>query len=469
MLSYHRGHGKMKAPSLCNSPVALNRSLTINAINEETERGKPPSITTHDSTNFEFPHITEPALIAIVEDSRTDHISDVPSRDLADASIPICRASYHEGVISGDNSIIFAAQSQVASCLSRLGMFHHYEEENMLETRQNLEEMGDDLQTRTASNKGQLVWDLVRDNDVLREFCRSQQNLMFDSLYPELAPHIVVTTVEETWNDGFIQWQNCVNFQRPEYLTVPHYPALLDCCPTDAGHLKVIDDASIERLVLHRIVRTLQKQRCKAAFFDACNVAMTFRKRYDSLPDRFNAIATPYVWSDPAERLRGTTIIDSHSPFRVPHIIINAPPPQDLWIPWNNAINKPQDHGYGRFLIVPSSSVEVINTSIEDRNVYSLSNSSVAGLTVDPSESSRPGTPTPQTPVDDVDLSFFVVRPGEDIGGDVDSFDYPSLLNFKSVSNEPPCASDLPRSSRPIFSIEEDEDDLPPFDDWYKQ
>lgn len=84
----------------------------------------------------------------------------------------------------------------------------------------------------------------TKPQDVLREFCRSQQNLMFDSLYPELAPHIVVTTVEETWNDGFIQWQNCVNFQRPEYLTVPHYPALLDCCPTDAGHLKYATEAN---------------------------------------------------------------------------------------------------------------------------------------------------------------------------------------------------------------------------------
>jgi hypothetical protein len=170
-----------------------------------------------------------------------------------------------------------------------------------------------------------------------------------------------------------------------------------------------------------------------------------------------------------SQRLLGTTIIDSHSPFRVPHIIINAPPPQDLWIPWNNATNDPQDHGYGRLLIVPSPSVGVINASVEDWEVYSSSDSSAAGSTVDPSESSQTGTPMPETPMDDVDLSFFIARPGDDIGGGmVDNFYYPGL-SFEPNSNELPCAPDPPQPYRPIFSIEEDEDDLPPFDDWYKQ
>jgi len=163
-----------------------------------------------------------------------------------------------------------------------------------------------------------------------------------------------------------------------------------------------------------------------------------------------------------SQRLLGTTIIDSHCPFRVPHIIINAPPPQDLWTPWNNATNDPQDHGYGRFLIVPSPSVEVINTLTEDWAVYSPTDFSAADLAVDPSESSLCGTPTPGTPVDDVDFGFSV-RTGHNIDGS-GSFYYPNL-----ISTEPPCAPDVPRPSRPIFTIEDDEDDLPPFDDWYKR
>jgi hypothetical protein len=171
-----------------------------------------------------------------------------------------------------------------------------------------------------------------------------------------------------------------------------------------------------------------------------------------------------------SQRLLGTTIIDSHAPFRVPHIIINAPPPQDLWIPWSNATNNPQDHGYGRFLIVPSPSVEVINTSMEeDWEIHSSSDSFAIDLTVDLSESSQPGTPMPETPLDDVDFNFYV-RPGDDIGGEMEnSFDYSSFLDFGPISNKLPCAPELPQPPRPIFIIEEDEDDLPPFDDWYKQ
>lgn len=166
-----------------------------------------------------------------------------------------------------------------------------------------------------------------------------------------------------------------------------------------------------------------------------------------------------------SQRLLGTTIIDSHCPFRVPHIMINAPPPQDPWVPWNNATNNPQDHGYGNCLIVPCSSVGVINTHVAGDCL-----SFIDDWTVDPSENSQCGTPTPETPVDDEDLSFFFVRPGDDIGSGVeDSNDYPGILDFETVSNKLPCSPDVPQPSRSILSIEEDEEDLPPFDDWYKQ
>jgi hypothetical protein len=164
--------------------------------------------------------------------------------------------------------------------------------------------------------------------------------------------------------------------------------------------------------------------------------------------------------------LLGTTIIDSHSPFSVPHIIINSPPPEDPWVPWNNATNNPQDHGYGRFLIVPSPSVGIINTNVEYWEADSLSDSFSPGIAVDPSESSRSGTPTPGTPMDDVDYDIFQVRPEADIDGDMYSFDSVAPISYACAL---PYVPDLPPAPRKIFTIEEDEDDLPPFDDWYKQ
>jgi hypothetical protein len=156
----------------------------------------------------------------------------------------------------------------------------------------------------------------------------------------------------------------------------------------------------------------------------------------------------------------------------VPHIIINTPPPEDPWVLWNNATNDPQDHGYGSFLIVPSPSVGVINTTVEYWEADSLSDSSPGGqtgLTVDLSESSRSGTPAPGTPMSDVNYNVFVVRPEADIDGDMDSFDNPGLN--VAISYALSCVPDPPLLGTPwqIFSIEEDEDDLPPFDDWYKQ
>ena len=44
---------------------------------------------------------------------------------------------------------------------------------------------------------------------------------MLDSTYPHLAPHIVVTHPENTWEDYFIPWQNRVDPQCHCHLTVP--------------------------------------------------------------------------------------------------------------------------------------------------------------------------------------------------------------------------------------------------------
>ena len=118
---------------------------------------------------------------------------------------------------------------------------------------------------------------------------------------------------------------------------------------------------------------------------------------------------------------------------------------------------------------MPSPSVGIINTSMEGWEACSSGDSSATSSIVDPLESWQTGTPMPETPMDE----SFVVLPRDDAqvgdrGGIVNSFDYP-FHNFEPISKAPPYTPDLPQPYRPIYSIEEEEDDLPPFDDWYQQ
>lgn len=168
-------------------------------------------------------------------------------------------------------------------------------------------------------------------------------------------------------------------------------------------------------------------------------------------------------------KLLGTTIIDSPYPFLAPHIIINAPPPQDFWIGWNNATNDPQDQGFGQYLVIPSPSVRVANTA-ED-SCWESASSTYFDEAVDQSESPPdPGTPLPETPVDERDdLDYFLTRHGDDGDAGMDTgFYYQSLCGLPPIQEEFLETENTKSPSRPIFSIEEDEDDLPPFDDWYK-
>ena len=170
----------------------------------------------------------------------------------------------------------------------------------------------------------------------------------------------------------------------------------------------------------------------------------------------------------------GTTIIDSVCPFLAPHIIINAPPPQNPWIAWENATNDPQDRGYGRFLIVPTHSVTLVNDYAQDFESEIRPDPEVFELTADLFEDlSRPETPTPETPLaDGEEPKIFLSHNScdDDEKSFPDDCSGPSLIELVipfSDDHVHACSSD---SSRPcsIFSEDEDEDDLPPFDEWYQ-
>ena len=121
----------------------------------------------------------------------------------------------------------------------------------------------------------------------------------------------------------------------------------------------------------------------------------------------------------------------------------------------------PQNQKHGQCLTVPSPFVEIINE--RDRS---------PALLYDylPGEYlSRPETPLPETPIDGDE---------DDIDPDILFGHYTSITiceDFDVQRRHDGARDDLvsPRvvgssvKSRPIFYIEDDEDDLPPFDDWY--
>jgi hypothetical protein len=166
----------------------------------------------------------------------------------------------------------------------------------------------------------------------------------------------------------------------------------------------------------------------------------------------------------------GTTIIDSVNPFIAPHIIINAPPPQDPWVPWGNATNDPQDMGYGRYLTVPSRSLNYINcwdeeffgepdTSSAQQHPLELQEQDLTDSDDDDSDCTPPLTPLP-----DEDLAFFSEE--SDCTDDATFLlDHPSLLQGGLSS----CGRTSPMKFTHSFAIDDDDDDdLPPFDDWYQ-
>lgn len=80
-----------------------------------------------------------------------------------------------------------------------------------------------------------------------------------------------------------------------------------------------------------------------------------------------------------------------------------------------------------------------------------------------------PGTPCLETPVDERDdLDYFLTRHGDDGNPGMETGFYYESLSDLTPQEEYLNTEDTKLTSRPIFSIEDDEDDLPPFDDWYQ-
>ncbi|KAL0580073.1 hypothetical protein V5O48_001932 [Marasmius crinis-equi] len=399
-------------------------------------------------------------------------------------------------------------------------------------------------------------WDGENENDVLQFLYSLKHSIVIESMSPHVAPHIVITPCEDTWDDQTIAWFNRVEVQSSNYLQVPptdvseqvlhpSHDHSIACDPAlvlqprlvfNRGQFETsINRSSVERLIMLKVVLVLRKQMLKAVAFEASQAALSFRQRYD-MPVLFEKLEKPFRWTDPAEsllshyrRYHGTTILESSSPFLTPHIVISAPPPENPWFKWSNEVNNPQDCDHGRRLVVPARGVEFINEpedvfggfgadTYEDFECYGDSFASTIEsyrmFGTDDSEDDEVNSPGPETPTDEQEDDDFKSRferalqlrfdqgltaepledeqAGPSYRDELASVDTGSLFNeFDAVERDDMCSDGFYSENaveplslpicrpRPLASEcenwsnleDEDEDDeegLPPLDEWYQ-
>ncbi|KAI0796925.1 hypothetical protein C8Q75DRAFT_742700 [Abortiporus biennis] len=274
-----------------------------------------------------------------------------------------------------------------------------------------------------------------------------------------------------------------------------------------------IETAAEERLFMYHVIPSLYKIHFKAAVFLACEIAPLFRKQWD-IPEYAQTHERPYHWSDPAQpllslhsSLPGSLILDSTNPFKIPHIIIEEAPPEN---PWEASVNNtldPQNFEFGNLLTVPSHHVRFVNyyerfsrfeyedfevengdgDDDEDRFSESVCSDVVDNVDDDSGYSSVDDSHEIVTPTSQCEFHIYEVN-GD---GDQDKLWQSSITSsstkptFQSSQSGPdyhsihphglPSSSTKPSSSQGNYSeasvsnydLEDDEDDLPPFDDWY--
>ncbi|KAH7930672.1 hypothetical protein BV22DRAFT_1054397 [Leucogyrophana mollusca] len=230
------------------------------------------------------------------------------------------------------------------------------------------------------------VCDIDKENDILGVLRRDRRNIVLDSSYPYIAPHIVVSPPETCWEEFYAPFSNRVEPQSLASLVVPPLPpslfhssrppALDTPCDIHSSSLacsafspkehsvprrrrasavfslsrfsRTVLSSSTERLIFRHVVDAIHRHRYKATVYEACEAAPAVCERFNS-SNCATRLEQPFVWSDPAQALlnasrcfQGTVIFESDFPFNAPHIMISEIPPQNPWIAWGNSTN-PQD------------------------------------------------------------------------------------------------------------------------------
>ncbi|KAH8094869.1 hypothetical protein BXZ70DRAFT_341647 [Cristinia sonorae] len=355
---------------------------------------------------------------------------------------------------------------------------------------------------------------LLRTKAELLQFTRNKRNLILDSANPIINPHIVITPPDFIFDGYWAFVQNGVGPQvETNALSVPpviqgcstiwppwqdrHYawhtaqyarnalpgPSESPYAPSMSMGLgepkrvfnlarfaSAIQSAAQERLVLYHVIPSLHRIHYKAAVILASTIAFEFRRRWDD-PGFTAEYEKPFEWTDEAEPLlvqhsrdSSSIILDSPYPCTVPHIIITEAPPQDPFEAQLNNTPNPQDAGYGYYLTVPNIYVDTINvpppapspyTSYDDP-YFACSSSEITfsededleGIYESESGSDEDDSPMLRTPPN-LPLEF------EDIALSNNGFSGPKSDSLSSSSFEFDDNED------------DDEDSLPPFDDWY--
>ncbi|KAI0346845.1 hypothetical protein BDW22DRAFT_464633 [Trametopsis cervina] len=187
-----------------------------------------------------------------------------------------------------------------------------------------------------------------------------------------------------------------------------------------------------------------------------CLIAPSFRERWDS-PEFCQRQERPFVWSDPAAPLleyygscRDARIIDSITPFSVPHIIIHEAPDQTPWEACENRVVVPQNCAY---LMVPGTPCHC--------------------PPVVPSQTEAAPELVVSTISDDDELSSVDSEADEEFESTTEESDSESALDTpKDGVFRFMVPDDIPSACPTFghdFALEEDDDELPPFDDWYQE
>lgn len=156
--------------------------------------------------------------------------------------------------------------------------------------------------------------------------------------------------------------------------------------------------------------------------------------------------------------------------------MISEPPPQNPWISYDNHIPNPQDCQWGARLTVSAKFVTIVNPPEPDIETDDESDSDsdygdeeehiefmdyVALGRTPP----RHETPLPVTPVtaEDHHESFVAEESARDEGREFASF-----LGDSSPLRTDETSPDCDEMTRTDYEVlDDDDDDLPPFDDWY--
>ena len=163
------------------------------------------------------------------------------------------------------------------------------------------------------------------------------------------------------------------------------------------------------------------------------------------------------------------------TPFTVPHIVVSEPPPQNPWIAYDNRPSDPQDSQWGARLTVPANHVTVVNqppgeteadvesepdSEFGDEEAHAEFINYVTSLRFEPPPVI---SANPLTTEDSREL-FFADESVHDEGGEFASF----LGDASSSQIEEGLAViSCDELSQTGFMALDDDDDLPPFDEWY--